>query len=204
MNPKDLDVNVHPTKKEVGFENQDEISEAIAELLEKHLAEQNNSINFGNPDSKSDEKLNRRISFGKSKVKTKTESKKSKSKEEEKGQMDIEMDSDYESIEEQDLEDVINDEENISKNRGEVVDLQIPKKSKKKEQRKTVRIDHRDTNLDHFLMHGKLDADIHKISAPGKEYGINNPVNYTEKGSNSQEEFINTPNNVMKMNTVIS
>ncbi|CAI2386726.1 unnamed protein product [Moneuplotes crassus] len=176
MNPRDLDVNVHPTKKEVGFENQDEISDAIAELLEKHLSQQNESINFGDPDK------------GK-KMKTPTADKlmpKPKSKKKSPPKEDPEEDAKF-----------TQEEDDRDLDHEEIVELTpTVDKTKKKEQRKTIRIDHRDTTLDHFIMHGKLDSDIHKVEACGKEY---------DRGTSSQQdELIDTPNNVMNLNTVVS
>lgn len=54
MKSQDIDVNVHPTKKEVGFSNQEEIAECLSELIEKQLSQHNDTINFGNADMSED------------------------------------------------------------------------------------------------------------------------------------------------------
>ncbi|KAF8189866.1 histidine kinase-like ATPase [Mycena galopus ATCC 62051] len=46
INPRDVDVNVHPTKKEVHFLNEDGITDQIADTLQKSLASQSHSRVF--------------------------------------------------------------------------------------------------------------------------------------------------------------
>jgi DNA mismatch repair protein MLH1 len=163
MKPHDIDVNVHPTKKEVGFSNQEEIAEALSELIEKQLGEQNDTINFGNPDAS--ENINNRKS-AKSKSERKIQKKNS----------DVDMEDNFQS----------------------------PDPPRKTEPKSMVRVDHRDITLDHFIMHGKLDSEVHRQRVTGQEYGINNPVNYMDKGSSSQDELIDTPNNVINLTTVVT
>ena len=68
-----------------------------------------------------------------------------------------------------------------------------------------MRVDHRDSTLDHYLMHGKIDSEIYRQKASGKEYGINNPVVFMTNADQSQsQEFVETPNNVLNLSTVIS
>ncbi|KAJ7336310.1 histidine kinase-like ATPase [Mycena albidolilacea] len=46
INPRDVDVNVHPTKKEVHFLNEDGITDQIADTLQRSLASQSHSRVF--------------------------------------------------------------------------------------------------------------------------------------------------------------
>ncbi|KAJ6486921.1 histidine kinase-like ATPase [Mycena sanguinolenta] len=46
INPRDVDVNVHPTKKEVHFLNEDSITDQIADTLQRSLASQSHSRVF--------------------------------------------------------------------------------------------------------------------------------------------------------------
>ncbi|KAJ7151144.1 histidine kinase-like ATPase [Mycena filopes] len=46
INPRDVDVNVHPTKKEVHFLNEDGITDEIADALQRALSSQSNSRVF--------------------------------------------------------------------------------------------------------------------------------------------------------------
>ncbi|KAJ7770488.1 histidine kinase-like ATPase [Mycena metata] len=46
INPRDVDVNVHPTKKEVHFLNEDGITDQISDTLQRSLASQSNSRVF--------------------------------------------------------------------------------------------------------------------------------------------------------------
>ncbi|KAF4616529.1 hypothetical protein D9613_008578 [Agrocybe pediades] len=46
IDPRSVDVNVHPTKKEVHFLNEDAITETIANAIQENLAKQNHSRTF--------------------------------------------------------------------------------------------------------------------------------------------------------------
>lgn len=46
IEPKNVDVNVHPTKKEVHFLHEEKIVEAIMQLFEEALENANNSRTF--------------------------------------------------------------------------------------------------------------------------------------------------------------
>ena len=46
IDPSHVDVNVHPTKREVGFLNEDEISEKICAAVQKALCEGDSSRRF--------------------------------------------------------------------------------------------------------------------------------------------------------------
>lgn len=46
IDPRSVDVNVHPTKREVHFLNEDAILEQISDTLQKTLAAQNHSRAF--------------------------------------------------------------------------------------------------------------------------------------------------------------
>ena len=178
MQPRDIDVNVHPTKKEVGFTNQDEIADSIAELIDKELSIQNTTIHYGNPDSVAKNALD-----SESKTEKRKSTKLSKSQKKiEKKNLDVSMEDDQ-------------DDDEL---------YPTATQPQRVEQKSMVRTDHRDSTLDHFLVHGKLDSDIHKNKVPGLEYGINNPVVYIEKGNEQQsQELIDTPSKVMNLSTVI-
>lgn len=66
-----------------------------------------------------------------------------------------------------------------------------------------VRVDHRDATLDHFLMHGKIDSELHRNKVQGREYGIHNPIVFMEK-TEADEELVETPDKIMNLSTVIS
>ena len=46
IDPRSVDVNVHPTKREVHFLNEEAITERIADALQQSLAKQNHSRVF--------------------------------------------------------------------------------------------------------------------------------------------------------------
>ena len=59
MNPKDIDVNVHPTKKEVGFSNQDAIALMIEKFISNELKQQNKTINYENQSNENNRRSKR-------------------------------------------------------------------------------------------------------------------------------------------------
>lgn len=46
LDPKDVDPNVHPTKREVHFLNEEEITELISDHVQKAVAQQSSSRTF--------------------------------------------------------------------------------------------------------------------------------------------------------------
>jgi len=46
IDPRSVDVNVHPTKREVHFLNEDGVTEKIADAIQENLAKQNHSRTF--------------------------------------------------------------------------------------------------------------------------------------------------------------
>jgi DNA mismatch repair protein MLH1 len=172
MNSKDIDINVHPTKKEVGFSNQDDIASALTALLDSHLTTQNSTITFGHPDTSVKAKSQTKK---KAPRKSHTE-KKLEKKDVETEDMDEELEVDIEDSQRQ---------------------------AAKTEQKSMVRVDHRDATLDHFLMHGKIDSELHRNKLKGREYGIQNPIVFMEKGE-ADEEMVETPDKIMNLATVVS
>lgn len=158
----------------------------------------NDSINFGTSDSKPKVESSNDNSLTKSKPAKVPKQSKSEKKLNKKKDVNYSAEDDSDEV----LEDIVNEDLDVNSqlNNTEAIST----KKVRKEQKSTVRIDHRDSTLDHYLVHGKLDPEIHRQTLPGHEYGINHPVVFTEKGDPAQsQEEVAVPKNVMNLATVI-